>query len=93
MLDKKKRNISTRHLRTDIVETGHETFKCTKCMTIHLEITVRNFTSLSGITLVHHRINIRHQDNATMQKVKVSFDNHENEELAVRACARLFFFV
>jgi len=36
---------------------------------------------------------MRHQDNVTMQKVMVSFDDHENADFAVRACARLFFIV
>lgn len=89
LIDMKKRSVSTQHLRTNMVEMELETFKCTKCMITPLEITDRNFISLSGITLVHHRINRRCWDNPTLQKVKVSFDEQEN----VRVCACLFFVV
>lgn len=77
LFDMKERSISTQHLRTN-AEIELETFKGTKCMIISLEITERNFVSLSGITLVHHRINGRHCDNPTLQKVNVSFDEQEN---------------
>lgn len=77
LFDMKERSISAQHLRTN-AEIELETFKGTKCMIISLEITERNFVSLSGITLVHHRINGRHCDNPTLQKVKVSFDEQEN---------------